>query len=123
MVDGRSMIRMVLEHPVIGQMTVDDSVDVSLFLAFMHVLGRRDGQGSHHDTQHEGEQPGQFHTLMVCRPAGSSQLNACPAIEHAHEQHVGPQQDFVAAVGFVARTKALMMRPSSCASVVSVADL
>jgi hypothetical protein len=45
----RMVIRMVLEKPVGGQMPVDENVDVTLLLGFVHVFGRSDWEHSHHD--------------------------------------------------------------------------
>lgn len=44
-------------------MPVYDNLEVPLFLSLVHMLGRSDGQQTHHDAKQAGEQPGHFHKL------------------------------------------------------------
>jgi hypothetical protein len=47
----------MLQDPVRLQVAVNDGVNMTLFLGFMHVLGRYDGKQSHRGTEYAGEKP------------------------------------------------------------------
>jgi hypothetical protein len=43
------------------EVTMNQRVNVPVFLSFVHVLGRRDGEQSQRNAQHACENPGHFH--------------------------------------------------------------
>jgi hypothetical protein len=43
------------------QVTMNQRLNVAVFLSFVHVLGRRDGEQSQPSAQHDCENPGHFH--------------------------------------------------------------
>jgi hypothetical protein len=56
-VHRRVVFGVMLQDPVLLQMAVNDGVNMTLFLGFMHMLGRCDGKQSHRDTEDAGEKP------------------------------------------------------------------
>ena len=46
-------------------MPVYDNLEVPLFLSLVHMLGRSDGEQTHHDAKHAGEQLGHLHKCIV----------------------------------------------------------
>jgi hypothetical protein len=56
-VHRRVVFGVMLQDPVGLQMAVNDSVNMTLFLGFMHVLGRCDGKQSHRCDEYAGEKP------------------------------------------------------------------